>query len=540
RLRRWEFSTPRVQWLGNDDGDSIHGAGMITRYRLTEGLSQYEMRKIMKGAVEDFATLIPEYLPESFRSRAGLREIQTALTQLHLPQTQADYDQGRERILFDDLFEFQLAIALRRRIWRNLTKAVPLPSSAKIDARIRRLFSFRFTSAQDRAIAEITADLQRDRAMHRLLQADVGAGKTAVAVYAMLVAVAAGTQAVLMAPTEILAQQHWQTIDALLSQSRVERRLLTGQLTTSQRRETLTAIEDGSVQLIVGTQAIIQDSVRFKSLGLAIIDEQHKFGVTQRARFSTGEVTPHVLVMTATPIPRSLCLTQFGDLDLTLMNELPPGRQKIVTSRVNNRAAERKAFDFVKQRLKEGRQLYIVCPRVEENLELPVGVEATFSAESVYRNLSEGEFNEFRLGLVHGQLDRDQRSATMDAFRNGDLNILVATTVIEVGVDVANATLMMIMQAERFGLSQLHQLRGRIGRGRFQGYCFLMSDANTPEANRRLSAMETSSDGFHIAEVDFEIRGPGDVLGTRQSGALPLKVADLVRDKEILERARIA
>jgi ATP-dependent DNA helicase RecG len=425
-------------------------------------------------------------------------------------------------------------------MWKKSQKASPLPSSAKIDARIRRLFSFRFTPGQDRAVLEIAEDLGRDQAMHRLLQADVGAGKTAVAVYAMLVAVANGKQAVMMAPTEVLAQQHWQTIDSLLAQSRVERCLLTGQLTAAQRRDTLESIASGKVQLIVGTQAVIQHDVRFNSLGLAIIDEQHKFGVMQRAKFSEGETSPHVLVMTATPIPRSLCLTQFGDLDLTLITDLPPGRQRVVTSRVPGRQASRKVWDFVKTQLKEGRQAYIVCPRVEEDASLPAGMDAAASAEAVYQKVSTGELKDFKVGLVHGQLPRDDRAETMAAFRNGDLNVLVATTVIEVGVDVPNATLMIISQSERFGLSQLHQLRGRIGRGRFQGYCFLFSDADSPEAVKRLSAMESTSDGFRIAEVDFEIRGPGDVLGTRQSGAMPLRVADLVRDKAMLDEARVA
>ena len=315
---------------------------------------------------------------------------------------------------------------------------------------------------------------------------------------------------------------------------------MTGQLTASQRRETLAAIATGDVQLVIGTQAIIQDDVVFQSLGLAIIDEQHKFGVRQRAKFSVSNTAPHVLVMTATPIPRSLCLTQFGDLDLTVINEMPPGRQRVVTSHIANRGAAQKAWDFIKKGLREGRQAYVVCPRVEEDAQLPDGVEATASAEAVFRQLTTSELKEFRIGLVHGRMDRRQRAATMREFRTGKLHVLVATTVIEVGVDVPNSTLMVIFQAERFGLSQLHQLRGRIGRGRFQGYCFLLSESNTAEATKRLSAMESTSDGFKIAEADFELRGAGDVLGTRQSGTQPLRIADLVRDKEILEAARIA
>ena len=389
-------------------------------------------------------------------------------------------------------------------------------------------------------MAEIVADLGRDQAMHRLLQADVGAGKTAVAVYAMLVAIAAGTQAVIMAPTEVLAQQHWNTVDQLLADSRVERRLLTGALTAAQHRTTLEEIASGKAQLVVGTQAVIQDAVKFQKLGLAIIDEQHKFGVMQRAKFMTNDVSPHVLVMTATPIPRSLCLTQFGDLDLTSISELPPGRQRIVTSRVLGHTSAQKAWNFIQQKLREGRQAYVVCPRVEEDANAAADVAATASAEAVYRDLSQGMFKEFRVGLVHGQMDRGLRSQTMEAFRSGELDLLVATTVIEVGVDVPNATLRIIHQAERFGLSQLHQLRGRIGRGKHQGYCFLFSNSDSPEATKRLAAMESTSNGFEIAEVDFQLRGPGDVLGTRQSGSLPLRVADLVRDQALLIEARIA
>lgn len=535
--RRWEFSHPHLQFLSEED-DEI--GAVLPRYGLTEGLRQHDLRKVMRNVVDSYVDLVPEMLPESFRERAGVLGIRKALLQIHRPQSLDEYHQGRRRILFDDLLEFQLGLALRRRAWRKSQQAVPLPNSAKVDARIRRLFSFRFTNGQDQAIREITADLARDKAMHRLLQADVGAGKTAVAVYSMLVTIAAGRQAVLMAPTEVLAQQHWQTVDSLLNESRVQRRLLTGQLTAGQRRETLESIASGETKLIVGTQALIQSSVKFHSLGLVIIDEQHKFGVMQRAKFSEGDMAPHVLVMTATPIPRSLCLTQFGDLDMTVIDELPPGRQRVVTSRITGDASARKVWDFVRSKLQEGRQAYIVCPRVEEDASLPVGVDTNASAMAVYRDVSTGVLKDFKVGLVHGQQNKEERAATMTAFRNGDLDVLVATTVIEVGVDVPNSTIMIIQQAERFGLSQLHQLRGRIGRGRFQGYCFLFSDSQTSETAARLSAMESTSDGFRIAEVDFQLRGPGDVLGTRQSGSLPLRVADLIRDRELLEETRVA
>jgi ATP-dependent DNA helicase RecG len=451
----------------------------------------------------------------------------------------AEFEAGWRRMIYEDLLEFQVGLALRRRAWRKLSEAPRFPTTSKIDARIRRLFPFDLTTGQNQAIRDISTDLDSGWAMHRLLQADVGAGKTVVAIYGMLVAVAAGFQTVMMAPTEILAQQHWRTIERLLQHSRVDRRLLTGQLTAAERRETLQAIRSGTTQLVVGTQAVIQQDVEFARLGLAVIDEQHKFGVLQRAHFSSGSnsTPPHTLVMTATPIPRSLCLTQFGDLDLSVISELPPGRQKVNTSRVGTAAAVLKAWDFVREKVRSGRQAYVVCPRIESADEANLVNEQT-GAEAVFRQLGKAELREFRLGLLHGQLPSAEKEAVMDAFRRHEIDVLVCTTVVEVGVDVPNATLMVIYDAERFGLSQLHQLRGRIARGHFAGYCFLFSTATTSDATARLSAMEAHASGFDIAEADFALRGPGDLLGTRQSGALPLRVADLVRDQAILKEAR--
>ncbi len=502
---RWEIAHPRIQWIDEDDFVT-HG-----------GL-----------------------LPESFRESLGVPGLPAAIREVHLPPTKETYEAARRRILLDDLLEFQLGLALRRRAWKIDATAPVLPLTAKIDARIRRLFPFRFTAGQDAAIREVAADLASGRPMHRLLQADVGAGKTVIAVHAMLTCVAAGWQTVLMAPTELLALQHWETLQSVLASSRVERVLLTGSLTAAQRREALRRIAAGEVQLVVGTQAVIQSDVRFARLGLAVIDEQHKFGVAQRASFSGGEAPPHVLVMTATPIPRSLCLTQFGDLDLTVISELPPGRQPIVTSRISGAGAARKAWDFVRKQVRLGRQAYVVCPRIEGGESVQEAPTDDAGAIEWHRRLSSGELSDLRVGLVHGRMDRDQRAEVMQQFRDGDLDVLVSTTVIEVGVDVPNATLMVILQAERFGLSQLHQLRGRIGRGRQQGYCFLFSEATAEEAVARLSALERSSNGFEIAEQDFELRGPGDVLGTRQHGDLPLRVADLVRDAAVLQPARDA
>ncbi len=530
RDRRWEFSHPQVQWLEEDDQGAT--PGVLPRYPLTEGLRMADARRATAAAVESFAEFVIDPLPEACRTEWTVIRLADAIRQLHRPPTMEAYTAARRRILFDDLLEFEIGLALRRRAWNRENRAVPLPCSAKIDARIRRLFPFQFTAGQNTAVAEIVSDLARDQAMHRLLQADVGAGKTAVAVYAMLVSIANGRQAALLAPTEVLAQQHWQTVERLLEQSRVQRRLLTGQLTPSQRQTVRQEIANGTAELIVGTQALIQEGVEFAKLGLVVIDEQHKFGVGQRGKFQSSGESPHRLVMTATPIPRSLCLTLFGDLDLTSIRELPPGRQRIVTSLLRGDGAVTKAWDFLRKKIEEGRQAYVVCPRIDEDAEDSQG------AEAVYRSLSTGLLQGFRVGLLHGRLDRDVRNQTMDAFRRGEIDVLVATTVIEVGVDVANATLMLIQAAERFGLSQLHQLRGRIGRGMYQGYCFLQSETDAPDSLRRLAAMEATADGFQLAEVDFELRGPGDVLGTRQHGALPLRVANVARDQELLEETR--
>lgn len=538
---RWEFANPRVHWLTPEDSEDPDGVvGVLPRYALTDGIKMDQMRKMTQSAVEHFSQHIVDPLPDYFVKHHDQPDLKTAITWLHKPTSKAQFDAARYRVILDDLLEFQLGLALRRRIWGTNAKSRPIDVTAKIDARIRRLFEFRFTNGQDAAVVELVKDLRNDQPMHRLLQADVGAGKTAIAVYAMLAAVAAGYQAVVMAPTEVLASQHWQTFEELLAGSRVKRGFLVGGLPAAQRRQLLADIASGECQLVVGTQAVIQEAVQFRDLALAVIDEQHRFGVRQRAAFgnvsdgkSETKRQPHILVMTATPIPRSLCLTRFGDLDVSTIRELPPGRQKVVTSRVETAAQQEKAWDFIRRQVQQGRQAYVVCPRIEGQSD-----DDDAAAEVVFQNLQRSELADLRVALLHGRMDRDTRHEVMDDFRNHETDVLVSTTVIEVGVNVPNATLMVIQQAERFGLAQLHQLRGRICRGSFQGYCFLLSDAETAEANDRLSAMEESSDGFKLAERDAELRGPGDVLGTRQSGALPLRVANPIRDIQILQRAR--
>ncbi|QGQ25452.1 ATP-dependent DNA helicase RecG [Gimesia benthica] len=532
RSGKWEMSHPQYQVL-EEDLDDPQGV-VLPRYSLTEGIKMYQMRRMVRTAVEEYAQLIPDYLPEPFREEHGLLPLAQAVIQMHKPQTMQEYEAGVRRVIFDDLLEFQLGLAMRRRQWTCVDNAPLIKVTAKVDARIRRLFPFDFTEGQDQAIQEIKTDLGSGRAMHRMLQADVGAGKTAIAIYAMLATIAAGKQAVLMAPTELLAVQHWDTINRILNQSRVKRCVLTGSLSSAERKATLEQIASGEQQLIVGTQAVVQKDVQYHDLGLVIIDEQHKFGVMQRAHFTSEENTPHMLVMTATPIPRSLCLTQFGELDISINSELPPGRQPVTTSRISTTPQRKKAWDFLRAQIEAGRQAYIVCPRIDSELE----ENSRSSAEEVYRKLQKSELANASIGLVHGQMDREERAQIMEQFHQGQIQVLVSTTVVEVGVDVPNATLMVILQADRFGLSQLHQLRGRVGRGIHPGYCFLFSYTESEEALKRLAVMEQTTNGFEIAEADFQARGPGDIFGTRQHGELPLRVADLRRDDDLLQETR--
>ena len=532
RSGQWEMSHPQYQVL-EEDLDDPQGL-VLPKYSLTEGIKMYQMRRIVRAVVDEYAALIPDYLPEVFRDEHDLLSLSQAVIQMHKPQSMQEYEAGIRRVIFDDLLEFQLGLAMRRRLWTCVDNAPLIKVTAKVDARIRRLFPYEFTDGQNQAIQEISADLGSGRAMHRMLQADVGAGKTAIAIYAMLATIATGKQAVLMAPTELLAVQHWETINQILKNSRVKRCLLSGSLSPVQRKSTLEQISSGQQQLIIGTQAVVQKDVAYHDLGLVIIDEQHKFGVMQRAHFTSDANTPHMLVMTATPIPRSLCLTQFGELDITVNSELPPGRQPVTTSRISTTPQRKKAWDFLRAQIAAGRQAYIVCPRIDSELE----ANSRSSAEEVYRKLQNSELSCVSIGLVHGQMDREERAGIMEDFHRGTIQVLVSTTVVEVGVDVPNATLMVILQADRFGLSQLHQLRGRAGRGIHKGYCFLFSYTDSEEALKRLSVMEQTTDGFEIAEADFQARGPGDIFGTRQHGELPLRVADLRRDEALLHETR--
>lgn len=526
----WQMHHPRVETLDQEEDEPT--TRILPVYPLTEGLLQWQIRRIIRGALDTYNSVLDEVFPDDYLQSHDLWPLKQALPQIHFPDNQESLDHARRRLVYQELLILQLALAVRRQQQHDQRKAPSLETTALIDARIRRLFPFELTAGQQRAIAEITADMAGPRPMNRLLQGDVGSGKTVVAVYAMLLAVAHGYQAVLMAPTEVLARQHALTLDRMLAESRVRRAALTGGLPPAQRAAMLQLIAEGHVDLLVGTQAVIQEDVSFAKLGLVVIDEQHRFGVRQRATLKQAGADPHYLVMTATPIPRSVTMTLFGDLDVSTLPDNPPGRQKVNTYLADD-AQRMKWWQFVRQKLREGRQGFVITPLVEESEES----EAASLAET-YETLANGELEAFRLGMIHGRISPAEKDAVMDRFRSGDIQVLISTSVVEVGVDVPNATWMTIEGGHRFGLAQLHQLRGRICRGKFPGYCCVFGDPQTDESRERLKAFVASTDGFQLAEIDFRLRGPGDLFGTRQHGLPPLMIADLLRDRAVLEEAR--
>ena len=527
-----EFHHPDIHPLNENEEERDE---LIPIYTEIEGLSQNKFHKLIHAALE--LTEITETLPPSLLERSGLIRLKQALFEIHQPPLEQAEEilkfrsPAQIRLIFEELFLVELNLALKK-TGHQLEKALPVRART---SRLKELVSalpFELTSAQGRAFEEIKADLMKPHPMHRLVQGDVGSGKTLVALMAALEAADAGFQSTLMAPTEILAEQHYKNAVGVLAPLGLNVSLLVGSLKAKDRAKILEDLASGRTDLCVGTHALIQEDVHFKNLGLTIVDEQHRFGVQQRNLLKSKAASPHFLVMTATPIPRTLAMTVYGDLDVSLIDEMPKGRQPIVT---------RKAFEskrdlvtgFVKEQLKKGRQAYVVCPLVEESEAMELK-----NAQDEFLRIQK-EFPEYKVGLLHGKMKSQDKDEVMRAFRNNELQILVATTVIEVGVDVPNANIMVIEQAERFGLSQLHQLRGRVGRGAHKSFCVLMLGyALSEEARLRAEIMEQTTDGFKISEADLEMRGPGEFLGTRQSGLPGFKLANLVRDMEILQKAR--
>ena len=620
---KWQFSHPSLAYLDADlsipynveDVEASNGAEesyVLPTYPLTEGIAQAQLQRIIRNALAKLPDSLREALPASILQERDLPTIAEAVRQIHFPNSRDDAERARRRFAYQELLVLELALQVCKTRRRVNMKAIPLGTSAKIDSRSRALFPFEFTEAQNAAVREIVEDMRQPTPMNRLLQGDVGTGKTAVAIYAALVAVANGAQAAIMAPTESLARQHFRLLVSYLSKSAVAVAPLFGGQTPAERAKVIQCLEDGRAQIVVGTQALVCNEINFHRLGLVVIDEQHKFGVKQRASLkASANQEPHYLVMTATPIPRSVTMTLFGDLDVTTMRGAPAGRRQAKTSILTeqNRASW---WQFVREQLQEGRQAYVIAPRVDDSGESDSkdaasatrepnfwdGFEAPSTAsvfqdsgdvaepcvepgaqvktvKSLYKELSEGELKGWRVDLLHGRMSSADKDAKMSAFRAGKIDVLVATTVVEVGVDVPNATLMLIENADRFGLAQLHQLRGRVVRGSMTGYCAVApteyvdlpdkeeEESKTPppgaskrgrkvdggksnltaeekrrqDAYARLEFFASTTDGFELAEKDFELRGPGELFGARQHGAAALRVASLTRDREILELA---
>ena len=526
--RRGEFWVTEHEQF--DGTAPVHSVGLVPVHPATEGISASKLRSLMWEAYPRmFASVEP--LPAALRVAERLPDRPAALAAAHFPDSEDDEQGARRRLAFEELFLLQLAVAGRRRARREGRRARALAARGVVVDRWRWSLPFELTSDQGRAMTEIDADIERERPMQRLLMGEVGSGKTVCALHAMLRAVENGAQAALMAPTETLAEQHHRTLDSLLGGA-IPLELLTGSTPAGRRRDLLGRLANGQLQLVVGTHALIEEPVEFRDLAVVVVDEQHRFGVRQRAALdakAAAGLTPHALHMTATPIPRTLSLTAYGDLDATVLRELPSGRRPVETHVVDGARARARAYERIREEIAAGRQCFVVCPLVEESEALQAR-----AATAEFERLRSTEFEGLRVELIHGQLPSKVKAAAMESFARGEADVLVATSVIEVGIDVPNATVMLIEAAERYGLSQLHQLRGRVGRGEHASLCVLFGDPRLP----RLEAISGERDGFRLAEIDLELRGAGDVLGTRQHGLPDFRVARLPEDTELLVRAR--
>jgi ATP-dependent DNA helicase RecG len=535
-----QLTNPQYEILDDADGETVHTGRIVPVYEKTGSVTAKIQRKLVYDVLQRLPEDLSDPLPDTVRLRLDLPSRRAALIAAHFPPDGTPIDlinrfetPAQRRLIFEEAFLFQLGILARRRGGATEVKPHPVVVDDRIRESARRVLPFKLTPGQRQALKEIVEDLQRPQPMNRLLQGDVGAGKTIVALLASLVAMENGLQVAFMAPTEILADQHFANIARLLQPSRFRVALLTGATGAAARKSQLAEIESGALHLVVGTHALVQGDVRFKQLGLVVIDEQHRFGVLQRATLRAKGLRPDVLVMTATPIPRTLALTLYGDLDVSIIRDTPPGRQPVKTA-AKPESRRDDIHQFVREQLDLGRQAYVIYPLIEESEKIDLK-----AATEMADHLAQEVFPQYRVGLLHGRLKSDGKERVMKAFAAGELQVLVSTTVVEVGVDVPNASVMIVEHAERFGLSQLHQLRGRVGRDRHQSYCFLLYQSPlSDEARERLRAMTDTTDGFEIAERDLGLRGSGDFFGTRQAGTPTFRLIDLVRDREALELAQ--
>ena len=501
--------------------------GIEPVYAATEGLSSKTIEKIMKNALV-YTDSMQDAIPDGIRQKNGLCDFKTALKSIHFPLERQALESAKRRLVFEELFVLQTGLLFLKRRRRALAGCTV---KENLLDEFKKTLSFKLTGAQERVINECLTDMMSPRPMNRLIQGDVGSGKTAVAAALMYISAGNGFQSALMAPTELLAEQHFKTLCKITENSGIKCALLTGSLTKKQKDEVKAGLKSGKIKVAVGTHALLTDDVEFESLGLVVTDEQHRFGVSQRGRLSSKGNNPHTLVMSATPIPRTLGLIIYGDLDISIIDEYPAGRQKIATYCVDS-SYNARVYNYIKKFIAEGRQAYIVCPLVDENEAL--GIK---SASEYYEELSENQFKGYTVGLLHGKMKPKDKENVMRRFTAGEIQLLISTTVIEVGIDVPNAALMVIENAERFGLSQLHQLRGRIGRGEYSSACILISDVKSGDTKRRLDVIKNNTDGFKIADEDLKLRGPGDFLGSRQHGLPDMKIADIFADRETLHLA---
>ncbi len=533
---RIQMTNPEIQYIEVED---LQNLGIVPVYPLTDGLNRRSMRRLMEKTVEYWAEHFPDYMPEGTLERTELGDLGWAIQNLHFPESWDHLEHARRRFIFDELLLMQLTIMANRRTWQATPSASLTVSDEQLQTFTESMFPFPLTGAQQRAVADIRGDLAKTIPMNRLLQGDVGSGKTAVAATMLGIALMSGKQAALMAPTSILAEQHYRGLSAAFAQMPAELlpregkpvvALLTGSISSGDRDAIYRGLADGSIDIVIGTHAIIQEGVEFNDLGAAIIDEQHRFGVEQRGALRGKGTNPHLLVMTATPIPRTLALTLYADLDLSIIDELPPGRIPVRTRVIDPPQRER-AYNFVEDQVEEGRQAFIVYPLVEAS--------ETIEAESAVENFERLSkiFYNHKVGLLHGRMKPAEKDEIMEQFRNHDFDVLVTTSVAEVGVDIPNASIIVIDGANRFGLAQLHQFRGRVGRGGHASYCLLVCDTPLPEARERLTALEQTNDGFKLAEIDWKLRGPGDLIGTRQSGQAELKLLEQMQP-ELVELAQ--